>query len=202
MTQQRKDGVLVAVSGQSRWGKTASVLHETAKHQRVIVWDARGEYPARGSFERIGSIRALVARLAPERGPARIAYCGRMSEFDAWARCAYLWGQLWPCTVIADELADVTSPGKAPDGWGQLVRKGLYFGIHIYAITHRPAESDKTVFGNATLLRCFGLRRAGDREYMARELDVSPERIASLQKLEYIQRRAGDTKIYTGKVSF
>lgn len=90
--------------------------------------------------------------------------------------------------MVAEEIADVTSPGKAPDARGLLVRQGLGWGINIYAITQRPAESDKTVMGNATYFHAHAMSRSKDRKYMAEEMDLPVEQLAALQPLQWIER--------------
>ncbi|MCL1072999.1 hypothetical protein [Shewanella dokdonensis] len=87
--------------------------------------------------------------------------------FEFWAACAFAWCN---ACIVAEELADVTTAGKAPPHWGQVVRRGRARGLApIFAITQRPSESDKTTVGNATLVRCGRLNRANDRKYMAQE---------------------------------
>ena len=198
----RDDGRVVMVAGSSGSGKTAWVKQQLSRHRRVLVWDIEGEYAREPGFIAIHSRAALVAKLRACKGPARIAFVpGSTKDFAFWAYCAFAWGRLAPCAVVAEETADVTTPGKAPDGWGQLIRRGRKWGIVTYAVTQRPAESDKTAIGNAALVHCGRLSRAKDRAYMAAELDIDPSHMAALGPLEWLEREAGG-KVIKGRVIF
>lgn len=132
------------------------------------------------------------------RGNGHVIYTpDRLDDFGAWSRVAFAMGIIAPCSVVAEELADVTTPGKAPDGWGNLVRQGLGYGINIYAVTQRPAESDKTVMGNWTYLHTHHMTRHRDRVRMAEEMDIDPAKIQALRKYQWIERWA-DGRLITG----
>lgn len=191
---KRREGKLAVYTGASRQGKTAAVKQRIRNDRRVIVWSVKeaidryaNVWPdtvrARTPAELLAAIKTHATR------PARLVYLpSSMKDFGWWARCAYTWGKCAACTVVAEEIADVTSPGKAPEAWGILVRQGLGWGIDIYAVTQRPAESDKTVMGNATFFHCHAMSRAKDRKYMAEEMDVDVAELAALKQLEWIQR--------------
>lgn len=196
---QRDDGILTAVAGSSRFGKTWWLLHQIMGAQRVFVRDPRHEYVGPLKGEDISSIAQLAAAVQDiKQGPGVLCYTGPDSGFDDWAKIAYLWGQMWPAVVVGEEIADVTSPGKAPDHWGQLIRKGLFYGNHIYAVTQRPAESDKTVWGNASVIHCHCQVLEIDQKYMGRVLGVDPERVGRLEKYQWIERHTGDKNLYFG----
>lgn len=120
-------------------------------------------------------------------GAARLAYVAQgddlKREFDFWAGCAFYWGRyLGACDVIGEELADTTSPGKAPGNWGMLLRRGLKRGINIYAISQRWAEADKTAIGNATEFVCFAMSSAEDVDYLSRKTRIPADKLAALRK--------------------
>lgn len=187
---------IVVVCGSSGSGKSAWVKQQTRTDPRLIVWDPDDEYEG---IRRITGRRALVATLQKATGPARLRYVGPLSDFDYWARCAFAWGN---CTAVAEETADVTTPAKAPEGWGMLVRRGRKRGIAIYGVTQRPAESDKTIVGNATLIHVGRLARSQDRAYMAAELDAPRQRLDALQPLEWLERDMATGQITAGKLKF
>lgn len=201
-TEQREDGILYAVAGASRMGKTAWVKQRIAGAQRLIIRDPRMEYVDTGARS-IDSVAALASALREVgTGAGKFAYTGPDSGFNDFARLAYLWCQLWPCVVVAEEISDVTNPGKAPDGWGQLIRKGLYYGAHIYSITQRPAECDKTVWGNATVIHMHGFILPIDCEYMAKVMGLPADQIAHMEPLTWVERRAGSRELTSGRVEF
>lgn len=203
----RKEGELGVYTGSSRQGKTAALKQHIKRHRRVIVWSVKE------TVDRYGEVwqDSVRARTLPElkaaimragKGAAHIIYTPQsLKDFEGWARAAHAWGIIAPCSVVAEELADVTTPGKAPDGWGNLVRQGLGWGINIYAVTQRPSESDKTAIGNASYLHCHFMMREQDRVYMAREMNIQPGDLGALKKLEWIERWA-DRTVKRGRVKF
>lgn len=192
---------IVVVCGSSGSGKSAWVKQQVARAPRLVVWDPDDEYEAAGC-ERITSPSELVEALAAagRRGPGRFAFVATAARhFDFWARCAFAWGQ---CVAVAEETADVTTPGKAPDGWGQLVRRGRKHGIDIYGVTQRPAESDKTIVGNASCIHAGQLVRVRDRAYIAAEMGVEKRELDALQPLQWVERDMRTGKITRGRMQF
>lgn len=200
---RQNDGDLIVTCGASRSGKTAITREETADAQRLIVWDPKGSWAREARCQRVDNMQALLSRICKTPGPLRIALVTPdRGAFDLWAEAAYWWGRLAPCVVVAEEIANVTAPAKAPPGWHLLLSQGLEFGIDIHALTQRPAESDKTAIGNATLLRTFAMRRARDRQYIAAELDIDQADVAKLAELEYIGRNMRNGAMLNARLNF
>lgn len=185
---RRPDGEIVVVTGSSGSGKTTWTMRAVARSARLLVWDSHLEWSSHGCTA-IRTIPELVAACRT-RDARQLAYVGPAKTFGAFSRIALCWAKLAPCSVVVEELADVTSPGKAPPGWGELLRWARKLGCRVYAITQRPSESDKTVLGNAHRIVCHAMGRARDRAYMAAELGVDVSEVASLDrtKLEHIER--------------
>lgn len=166
--------------------------------QRVLVWDAKHEYGEVPGFEVIHSPRVLAHKLKVcKRG--RFAFVAPPALFEFWCKAVWAWGG---CVAIAEELADVTGTAKAAGVWGEILRKGRGYGIRTIATSQRPAEVDKTIIGNSTLIHCGRLSRGADRQYMQRELDIPREKIDGLQPLEWIERDMLNGAISCGKISF
>lgn len=183
------------VVGRTQSGKTLSTRREVAREPRLLVWDIEGVWAEQRGITRLTKRAELfngIQKVAA--GSGRFAYVSAArEEFDFWAECAYWWGRMGAeqgvrTVVVAEEIAFTTSPGKAPPGWHRLLAQGLKWGVDIWALTQRPAESDKTCLGNATRIRCFDCSRAEDRRYMERQMDLDTGRIAGLKTLEYIER--------------
>jgi hypothetical protein len=117
-------------------------------------------------------------------------YAGR---FYWLCRLAYAWRN---CTIVAEELGDVTKAGWAPDGWSLLTRKGRHAGLRLIGAAQRPAVIDKTFFGRATLIHCGRLNYSGDFKVMADVLQIPGEDITALRPLECIERnmQTGQTR--------
>ena len=112
------------------------------------------------------------------------------------------WSQYAPVTAIAEELADVVHAGKAPTGWGELVRGGLAYGNKIIGITQRPQETDKTIFGNATELRIFRTNTIDDAKYISSKTGIPHEAISALKQLEYIEKHDDSDDFEVKKLTF
>ncbi|MBT3041991.1 MAG: hypothetical protein KME67_03945 [Candidatus Thiodiazotropha sp. (ex Codakia orbicularis)] len=179
-----KQANIIVVCGGSGSGKSAWVKRQIARARRLLVWDVNDEYQG----VRITTRRDLLAAVRGNKTkPFKIRYVPQAvtpEEFSFWCEVAFVAGNL---TAVAEETADVTSPSKAPPGWGKVVRRGRHQRLIVYGITQRPAESDKTIIGNKTLIHCCMLKRAQDRAYMAKEMDVSVEEVANLKPLEWIE---------------
>lgn len=194
---------VTVVAGGSGTGKTAWVLQELARLRpaRVLVWDVKAEYSRADLFSVVTGASDL-ARLVHRSERGWIAFVPGLlcnsKVFGFWSRCALAWGS---CVAIAEETADVTSPGKAPPGWGELVRRGRDRKVWIYAITQAPSESDKTVMRNHTLIHCGALKRDPDRAYMAREMRCHKVALDRLLPLDWLESdEAGN--IRRGRLGF
>jgi len=184
---RRPDGSLYVVTGASRTGKTTWVARRVERARRLLVWDSVGEWGQRFGCERVGSVGELSRAIFRR---SRIAFeipCSP-ENFGAFCRLAWVFVRASHGTVVVEELADVTSPGKAPLYWGELVRKGLRYGPEIYALTQRPSESDKTVMGNASVLHVHQMAREEDAKYMARELRCGVDKVDSLRPFQWLER--------------
>ncbi len=198
--EERLDGKLIAVGGASRHGKTHWVKQQIKKAKRLLVFDIRGEYMDENMDVVARSIRDLAAVLsASGKNKQRITFWGNVEDFSAWCELAYAWAQLFPCVIVAEETSDVTSPGKAPAAYGELMRKIMYYGGHLYGITQRPQESDKTIWGNATLKHCHGFVTPSDCEYIARLFGCETSVVSELQKYDFIEQAIGEKIIETSK---
>lgn len=201
---QTHDGRLTIVSGASRSGKTAWVRQQTKTARRVIVWDIEAQWCDLPGYRKITTRSDLFAAINTEK-PGRLAYVASAGdlrdEFNFWSACVMLWGRYrGGCVAIAEELADVSTPAKAPQEWGILLRRGLKRGISIYAISQRWAEADKTAIGNASEFVVF--RASGDDvQYMARKTRIPIADLEALQPLQYI-RAAVTGEVKRGALKF
>lgn len=171
------------------------------RERRLLAWDAAGDWAIRYGCELVQSPRDLAA-LCSRKENRRIAYQVPVSRasFDIFCKLAWVWVRLGAGALVVEELADVTSPGKAPAAWGEIVRKGLRYGPRVYALTQRPSESDKTALGNASIVHCGRMTFPADQAYMAGVLAVPLERVQSLRPLEYLERDTRELVTRAGRV--
>lgn len=202
--QKRPDGFLAAIAGASRSGKTVWTAQQLETERRLLVWDFKNEWHVKYRCRRVSSFRQLAELVKSSAPPARLAFCmpGMNAEtFATFCRFAWVWLRVDLGSLVIEETASVTSPGKAPDAWGDIVRMSLGYGARLYAITQRPAESDKTALGNATLVHCHRMATKADRKYMAGLLDVELAEVSALKPLEWIERHAGG-ELTRGRIQF
>lgn len=190
--ERRPDGELIVVTGRSGSGKTLYTMQQTARASRLLVWDSHLQWSMHGCA-RVKTFKELAA-VCGTRSPGHYAYVGRFSRhtFALFCMAAACWVMLAPATIVVEELADVTHPGKACDQWGELIRRVRKYGGTLYGITQRPAESDKTLIGNAHRIVCHAMGRVADAKYMAAEMRVPLAAVESLNfdQCEHLERLA------------
>jgi hypothetical protein len=184
------DGRLIVIGGASRSGKTVHVKKRTRADRRIVAWDPEDQWSQESGYRKI-TTRPELLKAIQTPGHMRLAYVAGgdlKSEFDFWAGAAMYAGRyIAALTVIAEELADVTTPSKAPGNWGILLRRGLKRGITIYAISQRWAEADKTAIGNASEFVLFRQSSGDDVAYLARKTRVPVTDLEGLRQFEFIQ---------------
>lgn len=205
VSARRPDGRLYFVTGKSRSGKTAWTAQQVDGARRLLAWDPPGDWIHRHGCRQVTSLAELREWVKPGAPVARLAYhAPGMTEpgrFEVFCRLAWVWIRAGLGVLVVDELASVTHPGKAPAAWGDILRAGLRYGPQVYAITHRPAESDKTALANASVIHCHAMANPRDRQFMAAALDVPARQVEALKPLEWLERH--DTgELLAGRVRF
>lgn len=200
-----QDGRLYVIAGASRSGKTAWTRQQTAKQLRVLAWDPEDQWSQLPGWKKVTTRKQmLVAAQAP--GPQRVAYVAGGSlpaEFDFFAGAAMYAGRyVEPVHVIAEELADVTTPSKAPGNWGIILRRGLKRGITLWCISQRWSEADKTAVGNATDFVIFRQSSGDDVRYLSRKTRIEEGEINGLVPLQFVHMDALTGSIQRGKLKF
>lgn len=203
--ERRPDGKLYGVIGKSRSGKTVWTARQLEGAPRLLVWDFKNEWSIKYGCRRVSSLHELGACVRPGAAPERLAFCTSGMDkdmFSKFCRLAYLWLQVDRGVIVIEETASVTTPSKAPAAYGDILRMGLGFGCDIYALTQRPQESDKTAYGNASVLHCHMMQTEDDQLYVSRKLlGVSLDQFQALKPLQWIERH--DTgELLTGAVVF
>lgn len=200
-----QDGRLYVIGGASRSGKTAWTRRSTAKVRRAFAWDPEDQWAQLPGWTKV-TTRAQLLAATKRPGAQRVAYVagGNLAaEFDFWAACVMYAGRyVEPLDAIAEELADVTTPSKAPGAWGILLRRGLKRGITLWCISQRWSEADKTAVGNATDFVLFRQSSGDDVLYLARKTRIAADRINGLAPLEFVHMDALTGEVKAGKLRF
>jgi hypothetical protein len=206
--RQRADGEAFLVCGSRGSGKSGWTRQQCEGAERLLVWDSVGEWSRDRIVTPVRSLtqlHQLITLDLAEPGPFRYGYTGPVNAktFNTFCKLAFVWMKAAPGgVVVVEELADVTSPGKAPEGWGEIVRKGRHYSGSIYGLTQRPAESDKTLAGNADVIHCGRLSFPTDRKTLAEYLDVPVDQVTELKSLHWIERDMRTRELRTGVLTF
>jgi hypothetical protein len=184
------------IIGASGSGKSWHVKKLIEPLNRVMIWDPDGEYGDVSNVQTVTTTSALIAII--RGGNAVIRFVPQSMSTKVLEKCfefvslaAFVWGD---CAYVAEEIADVTTPSKAANGWGTVLRRGRKRGVTIFPVTQRPAEADKTAFTQAAKIRTGRLDGEGDIARVAANMRVSPELVSQLGELEYLEldRRTGE----------
>lgn len=199
-----KNHVIVGASGS---GKSA-FLRKTIdfKQHRIIAWDPDEDF-------RLPRVRSLsvFAKLCKKQGFGKIRVAvtvdPTVENFEKFAQLAFaICHAQAPITILADEIADVTSPAKASLHWGQLSRKVRKYGGILYACTQRPEECDKTIFNQAHIKWVGALGSTAAYKKMAQEMDIPLMQLKDLNNIPQKQVeywiREGTAPAKKEKISF
>lgn len=205
--RRRPDGIAVLVAGSRGSGKSGWTRQQCEGADRLLVWDSVHEWSRDHLVRPVRTLtqlhKLIVADVACP-GEFRIGYTGPVNDktFHTFCKLAFVWMKAGAGILVVEELADVSNPAKAPEGWGDVVRKGRHYGGYIYALTQRPAESDKTIAGNADVIHTGRLSFPRDRKTMAEYLDIPVEEITALESLHWIERDMRDRRLTRGVLEF
>ena len=207
-----ESGKLMVLVGASRSGKTKKALQMLKPHKLVLIWDVEGQYENIDyRAKSLGALWQMLRQTAGKR--AVIAYTGKLSEFNGFCELAFWWVRAnsvagKKCAVVFEETSDVTNPGKAPEHYGIILRRGLKYGADLLAISQRPAESDKTAIGNASMVHVCRLQLSRDKKYMADMTGLNVKDLEALRAdqdlslFDYITVDTGRGEYQKGRLSF
>jgi len=199
----RSDGQIFLVTGSTGSGKTTWALREAGGGD-LLVWDSKLEWHKKTNctpLQSLDMLHMVIVRDVREPAQFRYAYVGVHSRahFEIFCRLAWVWLRAKKGrTLVVEELSDVTHPGKAPDAWGEILRKSRDQKARIFALTQRPSESDKTVAGNAAVIHSGFQTFPRDRKTIAEYLDVPVAQVLALKQFEWIERDTRARKLRTG----
>ncbi len=189
---------ITAIIGATGSGKGVYLRSIMPKSRRLLVWDWKGEYRKFGSVVR-GSPKALRAALVKAgSGPFRLIYIPDRSskgtpkktrehiegQFSFVCMAAYA---VQHCTLVAEELSNVTGAGYSPAGWHTVITEGRDHDLKVFGVSQRPALIDKTILDAATCIRCGRLNTQASRRFMAECMDIDVREIAALAPLQWLE---------------
>ncbi|WP_432459408.1 hypothetical protein [Agarivorans sp. QJM3NY_25] len=181
-----------AIIGYTGSGKTSFIKRHPfyTERPRVLAWDPEESYKGLRTYTTIKGFLAAVREAGYNDIRARLVMEPTTENFEAF--CEIVWRvahQAKPMLVIAEELSDVCSPGKASRFWGQILRKGRKYAIAAFSVSQRPQEIDKTCFSQSVFKWCGVLGSMADYKYMANVINVPVEELQKLQELQFYIRK-------------
>lgn len=189
------------ITGSTGSGKSSYIKEAIKNDKRLLAYDPDDEYgdiPGIVTFYDGPQFIAAVQAHKTTPFKARLVQGGQ-AAFEVVNATAFAWTN---CTLIAEEIADVTRVGKAPPMWGQALRRGRKRAIIIYLTTQRPSEADKTALTQATIVRTGQLGRRADREALARDMDIPLELMDKLRPLDFIEvHRNAQRQVFVGNAA-
>jgi len=216
MSNNIKSGKLTAIIGSSRSGKTQYALDQLKAFKYVLIWDIEEQYACtyrvRTRIDLFNLICKRIGKKCPKKAE-RIAYTGSLSDFNTFCQMGFWWvrkmGEYGQQTAIVfEETADVTTPAKAPEHYGILLRRSLKYGVSLFCITQRPAESDKTSIGNASIIHICRLSLPRDRKMAADATGINRDIVNGLRAdqdnahFDYITADMGRGQYALGYLTF
>lgn len=183
-----KEAPIHARMGAPRSGKTASTKIDVkaANPGRLLIWDPKREFEDMAQVVR--DLPQLYHATNGKSFKLRYVPGGGLAEwkekFSAFCLIALERQHL---TMIVDELADVTLPGWAPEGWQMATRQSAHHHLTIYGLSQTPAGVDKTFFNNASHVRTGRLGSASNIRTMADALMCTQHDIRALSGTEFIE---------------
>lgn len=195
-----------AVIGASGSGKTTHVMNEIRRGRpsRLLVWDTKGEFSREGYASPVSSIAEISkAILAAKNKGFKLAYqpSGDAEKMKRdFSRLCLLAFHAKNCWLVAEELAEVTSAGWAPEGWRKATTQGRSEGLTIYGMSQSPAWIDKYFFGNCSTVQTGRVLFDAHVKTMAGVLGVSGAEIKELDDLEYVRMNVSPRQVSKGKI--
>lgn len=190
------------VIGASGSGKSHYVKTIVTQYNRAVIWDPDDEYSELKGVFTTSSASKLIELISA--GDVRVRFVPRSMDGKYLEKCfefvslaAFVWGA---CLLVAEEIADVTTPSKALNGWGTVLRRGRKRGVKVVAVSQRPAEADKTIFTQARTIRTGRLDGEGDIKRVADNMRIPSELVGKLGKLEFFELDRNTGQLKAGKM--
>jgi hypothetical protein len=189
-------------SGKSGWVKAQL---EDAQPPRLIVWDPMREYGGVAGCVPMSDLAGAIRAMDAARW--RIAYqppnaTGMEDRFELL--CVTI-KTATRCVFVAEELAFVTTPSKAPPAWRELCLLGrheTHAEATIIGVSQRPASIDKDFFSCCDVIHCGRLAYTRDAAAVAPYVGIDHRELMTLPDLHYIERTPNQGEPVRGVFTF
>lgn len=202
-----REACIVAAFGATGTGKSTFLKTALIRAPApVLIFDPKHEYQGGVAASELEFLR--TAGTMP-RAILRPSFDAQLRErqFDRFCAAALAVARArGRVTVLADELHLVTAPGRAPRYWRELIETGRALGVVVLCASIRPAAIDKSLWVNATHIRCGRLNNEDDCRTVANSLNVPWRDLLALKSaggvVEYVERDLGSGDTRRGRLNF
>lgn len=201
-----KNHLVVGISGS---GKSSWVKRRVQRVPRLFVWDPDGEYEAARYSTKTEFIEAVKkcystsggtiahARTIERRFRLALSVDPTPQNFEFFCRTVLTVAHAkFPVTVVAEEIADCTTPQKASVHWGRLCRRGRKYNVQLFAVTQRPSECDKTIYSQSAFKWLGYMDNEADHARLGKLCGLPAEFLAEIPPLKFFFKTPGPVKNY------
>lgn len=161
--------MILVVLGRKGCGKTTEIKKRLKGLPRLLVFDTLAEYGDCG--ETFYSALDLIEFVKQRNHRFFRAVLAPMQSQDISIDLAYLLRCAWiasDCTIVIDEIDQVSSPTSIPFQLARMIRYGRHRGLHLIAASRRAAEVPRTLTSQADELISFNQTEPNDVKYIER----------------------------------
>lgn len=169
----------VGAIGRTRCGKTFLMERLLADHPRVIVVDSKHRVRWKGYSLTSDPVAALLADKVIYRPDEKVPEPFWMQAFDSLAERG---GGI----IYIDELGEVTSPNKIPDGLQTCFRLGGEVGIGVWWAAQESTSISNVAIRQSDILALFLNIGASDRDKVIQTCGDLGEATGSLGFYEFV----------------
>jgi DNA helicase HerA-like ATPase len=181
---RRTDRALL--SGQTGSGKTTLAQVLLQHREYVVVLDVKGTlnwggYRVFPELKKLKDVDPVEVK--------KIIYRPTYAELGSEEAINDFFGWVYDrrnTTLYVDELAGVTRGDRYPYFYGACLMRGRELGIEVISGTQRPTHIPQIAMSEAEHVYTFKLKMRRDRERMEDLTGIPQERIARLQKREFL----------------
>lgn len=202
-----RQACIIAAFGATGTGKSTFLKHALIRAPApVLIFDPKHEYQGGVEASELVFLQGAGSRPRSILRPSFDADL-RIRQFDRFCAAALAVARSrGRVTVLADELHLVSMPGKAPRYWRELIETGRAIGVTVLCASIRPAAIDKSLWSNATHIRCGRLNNEDDCKTVANSLGVPWRDLLALKSaggvVEFVERDLGTGVTKRGQLTF
>lgn len=202
-----RQACIIAAFGATGTGKSTFLKNALIRASApVLIFDPKHEYQGGVAADEMTFLREVGTRPRAILRPSFDADL-RIRQFDRFCCAALAVARArGRVTVLADELHLVTAPGKAPRYWRELIETGRAIGVTVLCASIRPAAIDKSLWVNATHIRCGRLNNEDDCKTVANSLGIPWRNLLALKSaagvVEFVERDLGTGATRRGRLTF